>query len=547
MSLRSLSQVSFFDPEFVMPTALTPGTLPWLLGRHRSMVLPAWLFKGWRGETNLGRDAWPAAVLMTLALLRWTGEGMSRLRSTEVAKSDAVWRAALGLQFGAPTPTEKTMREFEWFLRQRHPDTDTPRYLVVHEHFVRLCTDAGLGGKEAVWGTDSTPMWCYGAVLDTVRLLGDGVRLLARHWARARREGVIQVAKRWGLSDLIAAKSTKGGLGIDWRDREARTDALDGLARAVMLAVEEVQRELQEVARDERRRVLRLGQRLLTVISQNLESDDSGRWVIAQRVAAGRIASLTDPEARHGRKSASQTYTGFKIHMLGDCVSGLIASLTVTHGSQHDATVTPRLVRRAHQILDGFETLLADTAYGGAELRHELAGFPGVHVLAPPPVGGHAEGRLPKQDFAVDFEAMTVTCPNDVTTAVKDDVRSEGQPRPIWRFTWERASCDACPLRVQCLGKGSRRKDIKLHPFERELRKAREDWADPAVRKAYKQRGQHERLIHQLVRHGARQARGWGLASANLQAHAIAMSTNLTLLAQRLAAMEEQVGLRSAA
>lgn len=547
MSLRTLSQVSFFDPEFVMPSCLAPGTLPWLLARHRSMVLPAWLFKGWRGEMALGRDAWPAPVLMTLALLRWTGEGMSRLRSTEVAKSDAVWRAALGLQFGAPTPTEKTMREFERFLRQRHPDTDTPRYLVVHEHFVRLCTDEGLGGKDAAWGTDSTPMWCYGAVLDTVRLLGDGVRKLAKLWSRARHEAILDVGKRWDLSDLISAKSTKGGLGVDWRDADARAEALDRLARGVTVAVEEVQRKLQEVAGDKRKPLLRLGQRLLTVITQNLESDEKGRLVIAQRVASGRLASLTDPEARHGRKSASQTYTGFKIHMLGDCVSGLIASLTVTHGSQHDATVTPRLVRRAKRILKEFETLLADTAYGGAELRHELAASAGVHVLAPPPVGGHADGRLGKQDFKVDFDTMTVTCPQGVIATSKDERWFEEQGRLVQRFHWHRTACDPCPLRDKCLGKGRRSKEIELHPFERELRQAREDWARPEVREAYKQRNQHERLINQLIRHGARRARGWRLSSANLQAHAIAMSTNLTLLARRVAAKEGLVELLAVA
>ncbi|MGM0577219.1 MAG: hypothetical protein ACQEXJ_15950 [Myxococcota bacterium] len=52
---------------------------------------------------------------------------------------------------------------------------------MIHAHFVRLCTDEGIAGPgDAVWGTDSTPMWCYGAALDTVRLLGDGVRRLAR-------------------------------------------------------------------------------------------------------------------------------------------------------------------------------------------------------------------------------------------------------------------------------------------------------------------------------------------------------------------------------
>ena len=546
MSLRTLSQVSFFDPEFVMPSALTPGTLPWLLGRHRSMVLPDWLFKGWRGEAVIGRDAWPAPVLMTLALLRWSGEGMSRLRATKTAESDAVWRAALGLQFGAPTPGEKTMREFEQFLRRRHPDADTPRYLVIHEHFVRLCTDAGLGEQNAAWGTDSTPMWCYGAVLDTVRLLGDGARKLAKLWARARDKGILEIAKGWGMSDLVSAKSTKGGLGVDWRNPEARARALDGLAHMVIEAVEDVNRNLLTVARDKRRRLLQLGQRLLIVISQNLEADEQGRLVIAHKVVSGRLASLSDPEARHGRKSASQTYTGFKVHMLGDCVSGLIASLTVTHGSQHDATVTPRLVRRAKQILAGFETLLADTAYGGAELRHELAHFPGVHVLAPPPVGGHAEGRLGKQDFNVDFDTMTVTCPQGVVATTKDERWSAEQGRAVERFRWDRSVCDACPLREQCLGKGRRSKEIELHPYERELRQAREDWAKPEVREAYKQRNQHERLINQLVRHGARRARAWGLAAANLQVHTIAMTCNLTLLARRLAQLEAQTKPRCA-
>ena len=42
MPSRSLSQVSFFDPEFVCPSCLVPGSVPWLLARHRSMLFPPW-------------------------------------------------------------------------------------------------------------------------------------------------------------------------------------------------------------------------------------------------------------------------------------------------------------------------------------------------------------------------------------------------------------------------------------------------------------------------------------------------------------------------
>lgn len=554
MSLRTLSQVSFFDPEFVMPRALEPGTLPWVLARYRSLVLPSWLFKGWHGETLLGRDAWPPQVLMVLVLLRWRGEGMSRRQSTKTAQSDAVWRAAMGLQFGAPTPSEKTLREFETFLQGQHPDADRPRYMVFHEHVVRLCIDNGLGGKDAVWGTDSTPMWCYGAVIDTLRLLGDGVRKLARLWAQATEKGVAVVAKEWKLSELIAAKSTKGGLGVEMRDKAGRAKALDGLADAVMKAVAYVREhahELAEVAPAKRKRLFKLGKQLLLVITQNLdrkEVDGTERWVMAHKVAPERIASLTDPEARHGRKSSSQTYTGFKAHVLGDCVSGLIASLTVTKGNQHDATVTPRLVRRARELVHTFDTLLADTAYGGAELRHDLSHVLGVRVIAPPPPGGASGERYTKQDFAVDFETMQVTCPNGEVVAAKEGTPQPGDtPRDNLKFKWPRTACDSCPLRDKCLDPDRRTKTIELHPFEYELRKAREDWTDPKIRDDYKRRNEHERLIHQLTRHGGRKARAWGLKAANLQAHAIATSTNLTLLARRLAALEAQAEQRPAA
>ena len=554
MSLRSLSQVSFFDPEFVMPRAFEPGTLPWVLARYRSLVLPSWLFKGWRGEMLLGRDAWPPQVLMVLVLLRWRGEGMSRRQSAKTAESDAVWRAAMGLQFGAPTPSEKTIREFETFLQGQHPDADRPRYMVFHEHVARLCSDNGLGGKDAVWGTDSTPMWCYGAVIDTLRLLGDGVRKLARLWAQATEQGVNAVAKEWELSELIAAKSTKGGLGVEIRDKAGRAQALDRLADAVMKVVAYVREHAQqvaEVAPHKRKQLLKLGKHLLLVIAQNLdrkEVDGEDRWVMARKVAPERIASLTDPEARHGRKSASQTYTGFKVHVLGDCVSGLIASLTVTKGNQHDATVTPRLVGRAKELVDAFDVLLADTAYGGAELRHNLAHVAGVRVVAPPPPGSKSGERYSKQDFEVDFETMQVTCPNGEVASAQQGTRRPGDTqRDALKFKWPRTACDGCPLRDKCLESDRRTKTIELHPFERELCQARDDWKEPEVREAYKRRNEHERLKNQLTRHGGRKARAWGLKAANLQAHAIAASTNLTLLARRLAALETQAEQRDAA
>ena len=318
MPRRSLAQSSFFDPQFAAPGCLVPGTVPWLIAEHRRALFPAWLFVGWRGSGR-GRNAWPSNVLMTMVLLRWAEEGMSRLASVRRARTDIAWRAAMGLALDHLVPSERTLRDFEGFMRGQHPEVGRPRIQLFHEHVVRLCLEKKVVGDNATWATDSTPMWCYGAILDTVRLLGDGLRGLARRWARATRSDVVAVAEGWGLPWLLA-RSTKGGLAIDWRDRNARADGLDRLAADVVGVVERVRHELRNARASFRKSLLKRCDLLARVIRDDLETDESGRLVIARRVSPDRLVSLTDPEARHGRKTRSRTYHGFKIHVVGDVV-----------------------------------------------------------------------------------------------------------------------------------------------------------------------------------------------------------------------------------
>ena len=367
MPLRPLSQSSFFNPEFVSPGCLRRGTVPWFLARHRSALFPGWLMAGWRGEGR-GRNAWPPVVLMTLVLLRWSGEGMSRLASVEEARTNMAWRAAMGIALDGAVPSERTLRDFEKWLRARHP-AGPPRYMLMHEHIVRECMGRLKIGAAATWATDSTPMWCYGAVLDTVRQLGDGLRMLGRRWARATGQSLRDVAAEWKLGRLLKAKSTKGALPIDWRDAEARDKVVSVLADAVVDVVGRVRSNMIAVHGSKRNALLSLCRRLLKVVTEDLESDDKHRLVVAKRVARDRLVSLTDPQARHGRKSKSKCFNGYKLHVLGDVVSGLIASVTVTQGNRHDGSVAHRLIERAKSLVNDIDCVLGDTAYGAMSLR----------------------------------------------------------------------------------------------------------------------------------------------------------------------------------
>lgn len=535
MPVRSLAATSFFDPEFVSPGCLVPGSLPWALARCRSTWFPSWLFAEWRGHGRRGRDAWPAVVLTTLILLRWSEQGMSRRAAVRRAFTDVVWRAAMGLALGTSSPSERTVRDFERFLVRRHGNAHVPRYLLLHEHIVRAGIEHGVvDAAKTAWAMDSTPMWCYGAARDTVRLLGDGLRMLAQTWARATRSSLGAIAEEWQLPWLLA-KSTKGAFSVDWSQADATATVVTKLAGNVVEAVATIRRNLESVRRGLRKRLLRHCRHLLRVVSNDLDTDDDGRLVIAERVAADRLVSITDPEARHGRKSKSQTFNGFKVHLLGDVVSGLVLSLAVTKGNEHDGAPAHRIIKRAKELCGDVCQVLADTAYGGARLRHVAHRLFGVKLVAPPPPVNGKDGKIGKRDVTLNRDAGTATCANGVVT---NDIRlvwSSEHGVHVRHVAWPKAACDACPLSSRCRGKDTGRRRMLLHPYEDELRAAREAWSQPATRALYRTRTQCERLVNQITRYGGRQARAFGLQHAQLQAHAIAMASNLRLLAKALA------------
>jgi len=540
MPIRSLAASSFFDPEFVSPGCLVPGSLPWVLARHRSKWFPAWLFADWRGQGRRGRDAWPAVVLVTILLLRWSELGMSRRAAVRRAGTDVVWRAAMGLALGTSTPSERTLRDLERFLLGRHGSTHVPRYLLLHEHIVRACLDGGVvNATKAAWAMDSTPMWCYGAARDTVRLMGDGLRMLAQAWGRATRRSLVAVADEWQMPWLLA-KSTKGAFNVDWSRANATATVVAQIAANVVSAVAVVRRNVESVRPGLRKALLRRCRHLLRVVGDDLETDGQGNLVIAKHVAANRLVSITDPEARHGRKSKSQAFNGFKAHLLGDVVSGLILSVAVTKGNLHDSAPAHRLIRRAKDLCADMEQVLADTAYGGARLRHLVQGACGMALLAPPPPVNSKDGKIGKGDVIIDRDARTVTCANGIVT---DDLRwvwSSEHGVHVPRVAWPKAACAVCPLSTRCRGKDTGGRRMLLHPYEDELRAAREAWSHPEIRALYRTRTQCERLVHQITRYGGRQARAFGLRLAQIQAHAIAATSNLRLLGRALAAKDNR-------
>jgi hypothetical protein len=95
-------------------------------------------------------------------------------------------------------------------------------------------------------------------------------------------------------------------------------------------------------------------------------------------------------------------------------------------------------------------------------------------VIKPKPLRAPVEGGLTVDDFAVDEQASTVTCPARHTVALSRT-----------RIATFGALCRDCPLRARCTTCKTGRK-LVLHPRDDLLRAARADWAaDAGLRKDY--------------------------------------------------------------
>ncbi len=519
------AQSSFFDPSFVCPSLLEEGSLTWLLAHHGTLVCPSALVSEWERSGQPGRDPWPFRVMAACSLLRFSEEGMSRRGAARRLRTDGAWRAAAGLSWQDATPDESRLRSFERFLAGRGP-TRRRRMLVWFEGITDACR--GVLGKQQLWVIDSTPMHCHGAVVDTLRYLGDGARSLARVWSRRVGCGLNELASK---CPLLLARSTKGHfLNTDWADPDQRAEAVTEVARTALWVAEEVLSGLSTIERPgTRKRLARQARALVKKVQDDLEQDAEGRLVVARRVGRDRRVSRTDPQARHGRKSKSKTFNGFKLHVLAEALSGLIATVCVTPGNIHDSFPANRLIGRAKALFEDLERVLGDVAYSGVELHLRVRGEHDVDLLArPQPQPSRTNDRFRKEDFDIDFVKTSATCPAGVTTT---EARWNGGQR---MYCWPKATCQTCPLSARCLYRNEPRKRLVCHREEESLRALRARW--PRVRTLYRQRSQGERPIHSMTRHGCRKARAWGLTAVQVQAHCAAAVVNLKLLAAVFAA-----------
>jgi hypothetical protein len=268
---------------------------------------------------------------------------------------------------------------------------------------------------------------------------------------------------------------------------------------------------------------------LRELIGQDFEIDQDGVPRLRRGTASGRIISTVDPEMRHGRKSSSQRFDGYKLSASAtNSAEPLIVAVHIAPGSEQDGPQAKHLIDS--QLEDRRpERVLGDTAYGNALARADLTER-GVDVLAPVPQNPAGEARLGKRDFTIDLTAGTVTCPAGHTVLIST---SKAGNR---RAGFSASTCAACPLKARCCPT-TPRKQVELNAHEELFLEGRAALADPITAEHLRRtRPRIERLLGLLAhRYGARKSRYIGTAKARLQAAWAAALVNLNPITRRIA------------
>lgn len=460
--------------------------------------------------TDIGRRSVPPRIVAVVMLLQRL-HGLSDREAVDAFAFDLRWKYAAGaLDFDHPSFVHTVLVD----MRERLRGSERPNR--IFEAVLDVAKQAGLVGRKRV--LDSTALYDAVATQDTVTMV------------RAAIVGLLRVADEPLEAELRAALRREddyrqsGKPKCDWEDaatREALVDALacDGHALLARLHDRPLGAEGKQAA-----------ELLATVLGQDLETTRDGRFRIARRVAENRLISTVDPEARHGHKTASRGFDGYKGHIAIDPDSEIITATEVSAGNVGDAQPAPLLVQ---DVLGSKgengepAEVYGDSSYGTAELveRIEEAGAE-ANVKVQPPSPPKA-GMLAQDAFDIDTKGETVRCPAGVLVPI----RRHGDGSGLAEFG---AACAGCALRDKCTSSKAGR-SVNVHPKYETLRRSRARQRAPGWKARYRAtRPKVERKIAHLMRrkHGGRRVRVRGRLRVAHDFALLATAVNLDRLAK---------------
>jgi hypothetical protein len=481
-------------------------------------------FESMYRDTGAGKDP-VCPAMMAMAAVMQGYLGVSDAEAVELTVVDLRWQMVLD-RLGSTEPvfSQGAFQEF----RQRMIRHDMDRRLM--EKTILLARTTGAFDFKKLPKTlrvalDSSPLEGAGRVEDTVNLLAHAGRKIVDCVAELLGWSSERVCKEAGIP-LLAQSSVKRALDYTWSDPEDKAAAITFLVEQLTRLERWVQARLPaELAHPPLKEHV---ETLHELMQQDLEPDPSGGGNgggvrIREGVAPDRRVSVEDKEMRHGRKSKSKRFNGYKRHLARDLDCGLILACAMTPANRPEEEAAEALEADLQHLQRAIGELYIDRAYINAPIVDHVLDAGGDIICRP---WAAKNGKLfAKARFDINVRDRTITCPAGHTEPITFGTTVEFDPD----------HCDSCLMRKQCTdtsaGHGRTISIADNEPLQKRLRKLA---ATRAGRERLRQRVPVEHALAHAGRRQGRRARYRGCRKNLYDWRRAATITNLEAIQREL-------------
>jgi hypothetical protein len=478
----------------------------------------------YRGGGEGKQPVAPALLAMVVLLQAYTGA--SDAQAVELAIVDARWQMVLGVMGEDAAPfSQGALPAF----RQRLIAHDMDRRLL--ERTIELARRTAAFDwkklpKELRVAIDSRPLEGAGRVEDTFNLLAHAARKVLACAARLVDLTPEELAQHAG-APLLADTSIKAALDIEWSDPAQKASAIGTLVEQLDRLERWIARELTEQADEPP-----LAEPLATLRQlreQDLDPEPpDNKPRIRKGTAEDRRISVEDRDMRHGRKSKSKRFNGYKGHIACDLDTELIVACGVTPANRPEVEAVPSLQTdiACYSARNTIGQLSIDRGYINSPLASEVFAR-GGEVLCKP-WGSRNGTRFRKSNFIINMRSRTITCPAGQTESFTPGDTVEFDPK----------ACDRCPLRAKCTsaapGCG---RTVAIAHNEQLQHRLRKLTASSKGRERLRERVKVEHALAHLSRKQGRRARYLGIRKNIFDLRRHAAVVNLEAIHRRALAI----------
>jgi hypothetical protein len=508
-----------------------------------------------------GLDGWCQTQLSFLVLIQRKHDWTDR-ETVRRATADLHVKACLDMGVEQLGPSQPTLCRHRQLMQELGLDQ---RY---NDRFRDLLEALELVGDDEAVLVDSVPIHGAGQQLDSYNLLARAIRKGLKELAVKQGRGVDDVAEVLGLT-VYLNRSIKGRFDVDWQDEASRRAFLERLVNDALL----IRRCLcnagdlptsdanDDASSTEKSPLTPLSKRggptdeslsssddddassteaedneltateiIDKVIEHDVEFDSENKVKgIRQHAADDRIISVTDPQMRHGRKSASKLFSGFKAQIISSLLFGFIVMVRVIKANIHDGRDLPAMADELRK--QGLEPSWwgGDHAYGTLS-NHRFFDDPERGELVarmPRPSNGD---RFTKDEFDYDFENATLCCPEGHTLSQGRWATRNGHKGKLFEF----GKCQNCPSKAKCINPKAKsakgRSVFIVDEQERLIRQHLDRRQQPEFLERLSNRSDVERVIAGFAQCGGKKAHRFGMADNAFDANLSALAYNLRRL-----------------